>query len=126
MRSGPPVGQPRPAPEASLWTSAYTAARLLDGKWVIAILALLGTQPRRHTDLLQALGGQIAGKVLSENLSWMASEGLVTQLDERRTGRYTLTQRGRSLYVLITVIAEWAEADANRSYDDTDETAGDP
>ena len=125
MRSGLPVGQPRPAPEASLWTSAYTAARLLDGKWVIAILALLGTQPRRHTDLLQALGGQIAGKVLSENLGWMASEGLVTQLGEKRTGRYTLTQRGRSLYALLTVIAEWADTDAKKAYDDTGDATDD-
>src|SRR5712691_8085361 len=68
MRSGPPVGQPRLVPEASLWTSAYIARPLLDGKWVIAILTLLGTHPRRHTDLLLALGGQLSGKVLTENL----------------------------------------------------------
>ena len=118
MRSGPPVGQPRPAPETSLWTSASVAVRLLDGKWATPILALLGTQPRRHTDLLQSLGGQVSGKVLGENLTWMASEGLVTQLGENRNGRYALTRRGRSLHALLSVLAEWADTDANEDYDD--------
>jgi len=35
-----------------------------------------------------------------------------------RTGRYALTRRGRSLHALLTILAEWADKDANQAYDD--------
>jgi DNA-binding HxlR family transcriptional regulator len=118
MRSGPPVGQPRPVPEAAVWTRAYTTLELLNGKWALAILALLGTKPRRHTDLLQALAGQISGKVLGQTLTRMQADRLVTKTGGRRNALYTLTRRGHSLRTMVTALAEWAAADADQPSDD--------
>jgi DNA-binding HxlR family transcriptional regulator len=124
MRSGPPVGQPGPIPEAATLTSAYTTLSLLDGKWALVILALLATEPRRHTDIIQALSGQVSGKVLTQTMARMRDEGLVARtVDKRqRSGPYTLTARGRSLYRLVTALAEWADAEGKQSDDDPSES----
>jgi len=92
--------------------SAYAGQRLFASKWVIAVIVLLGTRPRRHSEILQALGGQISSKVLTRTLTWMATEQLVTQPGRSRTDPYALTRRGRSLYDLVKIIAAWADADA--------------
>ena len=85
--------------------------RLLDRRWLPAILVTLDDGPCRHGELLHRLGG-VSKKVLSDTLTFMSDEGLIDSVLVRdvwgdSAAHYTITDLGRSALVLFAPVAEW-------------------
>jgi DNA-binding HxlR family transcriptional regulator len=118
MRSGPPVGQPRPALTMVDAADATTTVELISGKWIAPVLVALATGPQRYARLSQTLGRRVAKKVLVETLHRMERTRLLTKhsaLDDGQLSvRYALTPRGRSLLPVIAGLARWGRTDASR------------
>jgi DNA-binding HxlR family transcriptional regulator len=113
MGPGPPVGPHRPRPDISDWPAASTTLSLLDGKWIVAVLAALAPGPRRHKALVTAIGNGISDKVLTDTLRRMQTTGLVTRhvLDNgERAVVYALTPQGHTLFVPVAGLIDWAHA----------------
>jgi DNA-binding HxlR family transcriptional regulator len=91
---------------------AQRAIDLLDGRWTLPILATLVQGGRRYQNLHDALDG-ISYKVLTETLRRSERDGLIARhLDPGRVETatlYELTDLGRSLDVLLSAVAEWAD-----------------
>lgn len=85
---------------------------LVRSRWTLPVFALLAKGGRRYQDLHDDLDG-ISYKVLTETLRRAERDGLITRrLDGGRvetTTLYELTELGRSLDVLLTAMAEWAD-----------------
>jgi DNA-binding HxlR family transcriptional regulator len=105
------------------WTQTVQAAeetiQLLDGRWILSILAELHHGPRRYNNLLDNLNG-ISPTVLTDTLRRVERDRLITRTldtDRRRsTTIYQLTDLARSLDNLLAVITSWADQhlDAHR------------
>jgi DNA-binding HxlR family transcriptional regulator len=111
MTGDPANGQAEPT-TAQQWRPADPLARLLAGRWTLAVLAELLERGRRYQDLHDALDG-ISHKVLTETLRRTERDGLVARhLDGGRIETatlYELTDLGRSLDGPLAAMAAWAE-----------------
>ena len=75
---------------------------VLDGKWKTVILCYLKERPLRYAEL-RKLVPRLSDKVLTERLRDLTKSGLVLRQETAgsRTTAYTLTEKGRSLSVLL-------------------------
>jgi DNA-binding HxlR family transcriptional regulator len=81
---------------------------VLDGKWKTVILCYLKERPFRYAEL-RKLVPRLSDKVLTERLQDLTKSGLVVrqQTVGSRTATYTLTEKGRSLSVLLQHLYSW-------------------
>jgi DNA-binding HxlR family transcriptional regulator len=96
------------------FTHAHEAARILSGKWIVAVLILLAGGPRTHNDLARATGLE-ENKPLDRALHRLVSARLIdrTVHNVRGSGprvRYCLTNRGYSVLPIIDDLAGWWQA----------------
>jgi DNA-binding HxlR family transcriptional regulator len=92
------------------WQTPRQVARLLAGKWTLAVLAALSDGPLRFTELERALGGNLRHNSLTETLTCLCDAGLVerTRLaDPPRAVRYALTPPAPELLQAAQHLAEW-------------------
>jgi DNA-binding HxlR family transcriptional regulator len=81
---------------------------VLDGKWKTVILSYLKERPFRYAEL-RKLVPRLSDKVLTERLRDLTRSGLVVRRETAgsRTTSYTLTEKGRSLGVLLQHLYSW-------------------
>src|SRR5215469_12539659 len=81
---------------------------VLDGKWKTVILCYLKQRPFRYAEL-RKLVPRLSDKVLSERLRDLTKSGLVMRQKTAGspTTTYTLTEKGRSLSVLLQHLYSW-------------------
>jgi DNA-binding HxlR family transcriptional regulator len=110
------------------WTEARVRrlVALLAGRWVLSILSALDDGPLRRRTLRLRIDGAVSDKVLTETLTRLAEDGLVTrtltpgvppQVD------YGLTDPATSLGPILEVLDEWA---ASHLSDECSEAVDDP
>ena len=101
----------------SRFQSSAPLARLLAGRWTLAVLDQLAEGGRRYQDLDDALDG-ISHKVLTEMLRRAERDGLVLRhLDPGRVATatiYELTDLGRSLEDPLGALDKWVESNWSR------------
>lgn len=124
--AGTEVWDARPPSPLSMVVKAQIALSLLGGKWVVPILDVLSTRPRRHGELRRALGPRLHEKVLTETLRRMEKAGLINR--EVVSGLppsvlYALTDLGHSLLEPVEHLAEWTDAH-RRDIEDAGRTGG--
>ena len=92
---------------------AERLARMLAGRWTLAVLGELSKGGRRYQDLHNALG-HVSHKVLTDKLRRAERDGLVARhLDDGRVETatlYQLTDLGRSLREPLAAFDRWTEA----------------
>ncbi len=84
----------------------------LGGKWTPLVLQALADGPRRFSDLRAAVGG-VTPKVLTQTLTAMARDGLLTRTHYPEIPprvEYELTVLGRSALAPMAALRRWAEA----------------
>ncbi|MEV8442620.1 helix-turn-helix domain-containing protein [Actinosynnema sp. NPDC051121] len=102
---------------------ARTTLEVVGHTWSVVVVVALGNGPLRYGELLDRIGG-ISNKMLTQTLSRLRTNGILTSTD----GRHTLTDLGRSLLTPIRALAAWAEEhtgdllDARRATDPTPRT----
>ena len=81
---------------------------VLDGKWKTVILSYLKERPFRYAEL-RKLVPRLSDKVLTDRLRDLTRSGLVVrqEVPGGRTTVYTLTEKGRSLSVLLQHLYSW-------------------
>ncbi|MFN8347060.1 MAG: helix-turn-helix domain-containing protein [Spirosomataceae bacterium] len=82
---------------------------IIGGKWKISIIACLCFSNMRFSDLLKEIDG-ISGKVLSRELKDLEMNQLITRTvkdTQPITVEYAITDYGRTLKDVTTVIAQW-------------------
>lgn len=90
---------------------ARLAVEVIADKWSVVVLWGLNDHPRRHTELVELIGG-ISKKVLTQTLRRLQTNGLVTRTDHGGVPprvEYELTDLGRTLMGPIRQLTEWAE-----------------
>lgn len=81
---------------------------ILSEKWAALVIFALGQRPRRHGELVDAVGG-ISRKVLSHTLRRLHDFGLVERrADASRHVEYRLTELGETLMEPIEALTTWA------------------
>jgi DNA-binding HxlR family transcriptional regulator len=81
---------------------------ILSDKWAALVLFALSRQPRRHGELVEAIGG-VSRKVLTQTLRRLARYGLVERHEvTARHVEYRLTELGGTLVEPIEALTEWA------------------
>lgn len=83
----------------------------IGARWTIFVVTALTDGPMRFTELKEHIQG-ITPKVLTETLRALETDGLVLRRSfEENPPRveYTLTPLGRSLWVPLQALREWAE-----------------
>jgi len=97
----------------------------LSDKWVTLVLAALGEQPQRYSQLARTIAG-VSQKMLTQTLRTLERDGLLTRTVTATvpvTVTYELTALGRSLLEVIAGLKLWAEShmddvlEARASYD---------
>jgi len=97
----------------------------LSDKWVTLVLAALGEQPQRYSQLARTIAG-VSQKMLTQTLRTLERDGLLTRTVTATvpvTVTYELTALGRSLLEVIAGLKLWAELhmddvlEARASYD---------
>lgn len=83
---------------------ARTTLALVGDTWSVVVIAALGEQPRRYSQLLERIGG-ISKKMLTQTLGKLQRNGLI----ERDATSYRLTALGSSLLEVVGALAGWAE-----------------
>jgi DNA-binding HxlR family transcriptional regulator len=84
------------------------AVEIISDKWAVLALFALGRQPRRHGELVEAIGG-VSRKVLTQTLRRLQRYGLVDRRAEApKHVEYSLTPLGRTLIDPIEVLTAWA------------------
>jgi DNA-binding HxlR family transcriptional regulator len=81
---------------------------VLDGKWKTVILSYLKERPLRYAEL-RKLVPRLSDKVLTERLRDLTRSGLIVRQETAgsRTRTYTLTDKGRSLSLLLQHLYSW-------------------
>ena len=97
---------------ASWLDDAEAVIEVISRKWVVPVLDALADGPRRHNELLRAVGCGIHPTVLDGTLRHLEHAGLVRR--EASTGTplaswYQLTDLSRSLMDRIACLAQWAD-----------------
>ena len=94
------------------WESSQRFIGLIDGRWILALLAELREGGRRHQELDDALDG-VSHKVLTDTLRRAERDGLVVRhLDPGRVETailYRLTELGRSLADTLAALERWVD-----------------
>lgn len=84
------------------------AIEILSDKWAVLVLHALRDRPRRHTELIELIGG-VSRKVLTQTVRRLQSYGLVERVPlNSRHVDYTLTELGRTLEEPIEALTRWA------------------
>jgi DNA-binding HxlR family transcriptional regulator len=105
-------------PAMSYRDGIHEAMALLNGEWVVAVLASLATQPLKYMELRERINAaeerrQVSQKVLSSTLRRMRRDGLVARSAEVGTSFnpvwYELTPLGQTLLMALTPVAKWAQ-----------------
>lgn len=99
------------------------AMSVLNGQWVVAVLASLAAQPRKYLDLREDINNTeerlgwtshprpVSQKVLSETLKRMRRDGLIIRSGSRSAFRevwYELSPLGQTLLQSLRPLARWA------------------
>ncbi|TDV44176.1 winged helix-turn-helix transcriptional regulator [Actinophytocola oryzae] len=102
----------------------YEAMALLNGEWVVAVLASLATRPLKYMELREEINlaeerrgwsshaRPVSQKVLSATLRRMRRDGLVTRSEEKASFNpvwYELTPLGQTLLMSLRPVAKWAQ-----------------
>jgi DNA-binding HxlR family transcriptional regulator len=109
----------RPNPVTDCPLTAALAA--IGGKWKLIIIYWLAESPR-HFAALRQLIPEISQKVLTEQLSELVADEIVTR---RRTGNvpapviYSLTDYGRTVVPLVQNVRRWGNAHIARGTEST-------
>ena len=120
----PPRVTRSPPPGEDCRSVSLVLARIGD-KWSVLIVRLLGEGPRRFNDVKRGVGG-ISQRMLSLTLRGLERDGLVTRTVTPTVPPrvdYALTDLGRSLWVPVSALGAWAQANgvameaARRRYD---------
>lgn len=84
------------------------AVEILSDKWASLVLYALSQKPRRHGELVNAIGG-VSRKVLTETLHRLQRDGLVERLESASHRiQYRLTDLGYTLTEPIEALNSWA------------------
>ena len=86
-------------------------AQIVSGKWTLLIIRDLATGTKRFSELERSLHG-ISPKTLSERLSTLESEGVVTRqmyAEVPPKVEYTLTHKGAALVAVIESMREFGK-----------------
>ncbi|WP_031465876.1 winged helix-turn-helix transcriptional regulator [Sciscionella sediminilitoris] len=86
---------------------ARLAVEIIADKWAVVVLYALRGEPRRHGELVEAIGG-ISRKVLTQTLRRLQGHGLVERRATDGKVEYLLTELGRTLLPPIAVLTEWS------------------
>jgi DNA-binding HxlR family transcriptional regulator len=105
------ISPPEHREERQKFQDAYEAARILSGRWILAVLVQLARGPRCHNDLARATG-LMENKPLDRALSRLVSMRLIDRTVHNVGGsaprvRYRLTRRGYSVLPIIDELAIW-------------------
>jgi DNA-binding HxlR family transcriptional regulator len=90
---------------------ARLAVEVIADKWAVVVLWGLNDHPRRHSELVDLIGG-ISKKMLTQTLRRLQTNGLVARTDYGGVPprvEYDLTELGRTLMGPIRMLTEWAE-----------------
>ena len=93
-------------------SSLADAVERVGDRWTLLVVDALLEGPARYGELQDAVGG-ISPNVLAQRLKHLEAEGLVlaTPYQERpRRFAYELTERGRELGDVLTLLAQWGSA----------------
>jgi DNA-binding HxlR family transcriptional regulator len=80
-------------------------------KWSVLVMALLGSGPRRYSELQHAISG-ISQRMLTLTLRSLERDGLVTRTVTPTSPPrvdYALTQVGETLSIEVSSLVRWAE-----------------
>jgi DNA-binding HxlR family transcriptional regulator len=83
----------------------------IGARWTIFVISALAQGPMRFVELKTRIRG-ITSKVLTETLRALQADGLVDRIDHSENlphVEYVLTDLGRSLWVPLQAVREWAE-----------------
>ena len=98
--------------ETGLCPVVEGAFTLLGKKWTGLIVHVLGTGPRRFSDILREIT-ELSPRVLTQRLKELECTGLVDRHVIPSTPvqvEYSLKEKGQQLIPLMAGIAEWAHA----------------
>jgi DNA-binding HxlR family transcriptional regulator len=90
---------------------ARLAVEVIADKWSVVVLWGLNDHPRRHSELVDLIGG-ISKKVLTQTLRRLQANGLVARTDHGGVPPrvdYELTSLGTTLMPSIRMLTLWAE-----------------
>jgi DNA-binding HxlR family transcriptional regulator len=103
----------------------YEAMSLLNGEWVVAVLASLATRSLKYKELLEEINRveerqgwtshprPVSQKVLSATLRRMRRDGLVARSAQTESSFnpvwYELTPLGQTLLMSLRPVAKWAQ-----------------
>lgn len=82
---------------------------ILNGKWRVLIIAVLGSGSRRYLELQRLLDG-IGSKMLSKELRHLEINGLISRKvlpSKPISVEYALTEYGRTLKPIMDEMAQW-------------------
>jgi DNA-binding HxlR family transcriptional regulator len=103
---------------------ARLAVDLIADKWSVVVIYGLSRGPRRHSDLVELIGG-ISKKMLTQTLRRLEAHGVVTrQIYAEVPSRveYDLTELGHTLIEPIAALTHWAETNGAAILDALDNT----
>ncbi|MFP3464260.1 winged helix-turn-helix transcriptional regulator [Leifsonia sp. SIMBA_070] len=87
---------------------ARQAVEIVSDKWAAVVIHALSRGPRRHGEIVEAIGG-VSRKVLTETLRRLQRSGLVERVEEPpRRIEYRLTDLGLTLLGPIEALNDWA------------------
>ncbi|MBX3578096.1 MAG: helix-turn-helix transcriptional regulator [Rhizobiaceae bacterium] len=85
----------------------------ISSRWALYILSgLADNQPRRFSDLSEAIPVTISNRMLSRTLDELVTSGLVSRDEQGRQVWYQLTELGGSLMVPMGSLIQWIIANA--------------
>lgn len=110
--SNTPSGPASVCSRANPWDAGCPSRQILElvaGKWVLLLLPLLESGPRRNAELLRAAEG-ISQKMLVQTLRGLEQHGIVTRHDFSEVPprvEYALTPLGASLAQTVRGLDAW-------------------
>ncbi len=143
--SSPNAGSPQSTSHSatSYRQAIQEAMAVLNGQWVVAVLASLAARPRTYLDLREDINNveerlgwishprPISQKVLSDTLKRMRRDGLIIRSGSRSAFQevwYELSPLGQTLLRSLRPVAKWATdhgeavASARAQFDEADES----
>jgi DNA-binding HxlR family transcriptional regulator len=131
-------------PSASYRRAIQEVMTVLNGQWVVAVLASLADRPLKYLDLLADINSTeerlawtshprpVSQKVLSSTLKRMRRDGLIIRVGSRSAFQevwYELSPLGRTLLSVLRPVAKWAMENGetiSRARSQFDESPGEP
>lgn len=90
-----------------------SAVELIGRRWSAAILMAISCGAERFGEIAKLVDG-LSDRLLSQRLKELEGQGLIIRTIVPTTPAhsvYTLTERGRELMKVLTLLAEWANKD---------------